>query len=148
MKFEALDGKYKHTYIVDVTENYITLRVRDWCGRVVSNEIYKRTDATVFGLLVTGDPGIAGMPLAIERAIFNDPATVVIWNDGTKTVVKCQDGDEYDPEKGLALCCMKKMFGNKGKFNDVMRELVPEPEPEPNSFIELLNRYVQAHKEG
>lgn len=64
----------------------------------------------------------------IERVICNDPATVVIWSDGTKTVVKCQDGDEYDPEKGLALCVAKKYFGNTGKYNDVFRQLLPLPE--------------------
>lgn len=25
----------------------------------------------------------------IKKVIFNDPATIVLWNDGTKTVVKC-----------------------------------------------------------
>ena len=39
----------------------------------------------------------------IKNVIFNDPATIVFWEDGTKTVVKCQDGDEFDPEKGLAM---------------------------------------------
>ena len=39
----------------------------------------------------------------IEKVIFNDPATVVFWKDGTKTIVKCQEGAEFDPEKGLAM---------------------------------------------
>lgn len=64
----------------------------------------------------------------IVRVIFNDPATIVIWNDGTKTVVKCQEGDTYDAEKGLALCISKKYFGNKGNFNEVFKKWVPAPE--------------------
>ena len=44
----------------------------------------------------------------IKNVIFNDPATIVFWKDGTKTVVKCQDGDEFDPEKGLAMAIAKK----------------------------------------
>ncbi len=63
---------------------------------------------------------------AIERVIFNDPATIVIWSDKTKTVVKCQPGDAYDPEKGLALCISKKFFGNKGNFNEVFKKWIPE----------------------
>lgn len=39
----------------------------------------------------------------IEKVIFNDPATIVFWKDGTKTIVKCQEGAEFDPEKGLAM---------------------------------------------
>ena len=45
-----------------------------------------------------------------DKLILNPPATIVIWNDGTKTVVKCTDGDSYDPEKGVAICFMKKHF--------------------------------------
>lgn len=47
----------------------------------------------------------------IEDVIFNDPATIVFWKDGTKTVVKAQ-GEAFDPEKGLAMAFSKKMFGN------------------------------------
>lgn len=62
----------------------------------------------------------------IERVIFNDPATIVIWSDKTKTIVKCQGGDIYDAEKGLALCISKKFFGNKGNFNEVFKSWIPE----------------------
>lgn len=56
-----------------------------------------------------------------EKIIFNKPATIVIWKDGSKTVVKCQKGDKYNPEKGLALCFMKKALGNKGNFNNILK---------------------------
>lgn len=46
------------------------------------------------------------------KIIFNDPATVVFWSDKTKTVVKAMPGDIYDPEKGVAMCFMKRMLGN------------------------------------
>ena len=39
----------------------------------------------------------------IKKVIFNDPATIVFWKDGTKTVVKRQEGAEFDYEKGLAM---------------------------------------------
>ena len=55
-------------------------------------------------------------PFAIEKVIFNDPATIVIWADGTKTVVKTQNGEEYDPEKGLAMAITKKALGNKRDY--------------------------------
>ena len=47
----------------------------------------------------------------IKKVIFNNPATIVLWSDGTKTIVKCQDGDIYDKEKGLALAICKKAIG-------------------------------------
>lgn len=60
----------------------------------------------------------------VEKVIFNDKTTIVFWNDHTKTVVKCQDGDTFSEEAGIALCFMKKMLGNKGNYNKVLREVL------------------------
>lgn len=60
--------------------------------------------------------------LDIERVIFNDPATIVFWNDGTKTVVKCAEGDEFDPEKGIAMCISKKIFGNQRSYYNKIKK--------------------------
>ena len=65
----------------------------------------------------------------IKNVIFNDPATIVFWEDGTKTVVKCQDGDEFDPEKGLAMAIAKKAYGNKGSYCNKMKKWLPNEEP-------------------
>lgn len=61
----------------------------------------------------------------IDRVIFNDPATIVFWKDGTKTVVKCQENDTYSPESGLAIAFAKKALGNKGSFNEVFKKYIP-----------------------
>ena len=62
----------------------------------------------------------------IKDVIFNDPATIVIWKDGSKTVVKCQKetGDTYNKELGLAMCIIKKCCGNKGNYNDVFNKWI------------------------
>ena len=65
----------------------------------------------------------------IKNVIFNDPATIVFWEDGTKTVVKCQDCDEFDPEKGLAMAIVKKAYGNKGSYCNKMKKWLPKEEP-------------------
>lgn len=67
---------------------------------------------------------------SIKNVYFNPPATVVLWDDGTKTVVKCQDGDTYSRETGLALCMAKKAMGNNGKFNDIFKKWIPEEKKE------------------
>ena len=58
----------------------------------------------------------------IEKVIFNNPATIVYWHDGTKTVVKAQNGEPFDKEKGLAMAFMKKVCGNKGNYNEIFKE--------------------------
>lgn len=60
----------------------------------------------------------------IEKVIFNDPATIVFWADGTKTVVKTQGDDKFDPEKGLAMAISKKYFGNNGFYCDVFKKFL------------------------
>lgn len=65
--------------------------------------------------------------LNIKKVIFNDPATIVLWMDGTKTVVKCTEGDTYDKEKGLALCIIKKLCNNDSKdFHNIFKTFIKE----------------------
>lgn len=52
-----------------------------------------------------------------EKGVFT-----VKWTDDTVTMVTCQPGDDWDDEKALAMCFMKKALDNKGAFNDVMRD--------------------------
>lgn len=61
----------------------------------------------------------------IKNVIFNDPATIVLWNDGTKTVVKRGKNDTYDPEKGLAMAISKKALGNQGNYYDIFKKWLP-----------------------
>lgn len=67
-----------------------------------------------------------GAKNAIVDVIFNDPATVVVWADGVKTVVRCQKGDVYDKRTGLLLCIAKRSFGNGGVYNDILDKYAPE----------------------
>lgn len=73
----------------------------------------------------------------IKNVIFNDPATIVFWSDGTKTVVKCGENDIYDPEKGLAMAVAKKYLGtNKSHSNymDEFKKWLPKDEWHPDPF--------------
>lgn len=61
----------------------------------------------------------------IKNVIFSNPATIVIWADGSKTVVKAKNED-YDPEKGLAMAIAKKFLGNEGWYYDIFKKWLPE----------------------
>lgn len=58
----------------------------------------------------------------IKKVIFNNPATIVYWADGTKTVVKAQKGDMFDPEKGLTMAFTKKALGNEGSYYNTIKK--------------------------
>lgn len=69
---------------------------------------------------------VSRSPIDIVDVIFHDPATIVFWSDSTKTVVKCQPGDKFDPEKGLAMAIAKKMMGNTGSYCNVFKKWIKE----------------------
>lgn len=64
----------------------------------------------------------------IQKVIFNAPATIVFWKDGTKTVVQAQKGDKFDPEKGLAMAIAKRALSDKGNYYNVFRKYLPKSE--------------------
>lgn len=66
----------------------------------------------------------------IKDIIFNGPATIVFWKDGTKTVVKAQEGEIVDYEKGMAMAIAKRMLGNKGSYYDTFTKYLPKEEAE------------------
>lgn len=102
-------------------------------------------------------------PFAIKNVIFNPPATIVFWEDGTKTVVKAGEHDEFDPEKGLAMAISKKALGNKGSYFNEFKKWCGKYDVEPlypnvisNVFDDIkvtkeawhtyLKKYIELHK--
>ena len=79
----------------------------------------------------------------IKNVKFNGPATIVFWTDGTKTVVKCQDGDDYSEEVGLAMCIVKKAFGNTSKYNDIFKKWCPSYDSETDDDEYFSEAYKQ-----
>ena len=122
-------------YIDSDRPNVITLKMKD-------NNTMKKQLNSIFGLdSITRycDSDVTATRIAynnmykntqissITNVIFNDPATIVFWNDGTKTVVKAVN-EPFDLEKGLAMAIAKKYFGNEGNYYDIFREWLPEKE--------------------
>lgn len=61
--------------------------------------------------------------LQVRNVIFNPPATIVFWEDGMKTVVKCSKDDTYDPERGFELAFLKRILGG-GALRRMIRDWV------------------------
>lgn len=95
---------------------------------------------------------IEGPSIAVKHILINGDYTTVVWKDGTSTVVKRTDGDEYDEEKAIMYAILKKLFGNNGsamrKYIDGLKEktIVKEPKKKSSKLQELL--YVnKLHRE-
>lgn len=81
---------------------------RDGNWRIRSGALYPRCEGK--------KTASATNTAAIKNVIFDPPATIVYWSDGSKTVVKCSEKDVFDPEKGLAMAIAKRCGGNKGSY--------------------------------
>jgi len=106
------------------TGNAIKLNAGSWFAQVGDN-IFPLSGVEKFefsGDFIDNTPKINSED--IVEVIFNDPATIIKWKDGSKTIIKCQPGDKYDKEAGLALAICKKVFGNKGNYNEVFKKWV------------------------
>lgn len=80
--------------------------------------------------------------VSIRKVIFSNPATIVLWSDCTKTVVKCGPDDIFDKEKGLAMAIVKKMAGNDSRFHKVFKKWC-----KPDETNEDALAYTKAFKE-
>ena len=67
-----------------------------------------------------------------SKVIFNPPATIVIFNDGTKIISKCDKEDKFSKETGFLMCMLKKVYGNT-KSHKMLEEFVYSTEKKVES---------------
>ena len=112
--FRPLNRYHKPIWRVDDNTYQLVNGVKT--GDVIMEKVLS-TDFSIRDVLKT-DPAFG-----IVDVIFNGPATIVKWTDGTKTVVKCRD-EAFDKEKGLAMAICKKVMGNKGNYYNVIKKVL------------------------
>lgn len=119
----AIDCIYIH-YVRDIVPTKIILKRRN---------TLKNTINSVYGLN-SALRDVRNKQDLIKDVIFNNPATIVYWVDGTKTVVKAHN-EKFDPEKGLAMAICKRFLGSNksgSNFNNIFKKWLPE-QKESNS---------------
>lgn len=85
----------------------------------------------------------------IKDVIYNKPATIIRWTDGTKTVVKCADDEPYDKEKGFAMAFMKKVLGNEGRYYETVKKFVPMDEKPQEIYADMMEEaYQEGYRKG
>lgn len=57
----------------------------------------------------------------IENVIFNDPATIVTFKDGSKVCVKACKNDTFSKETGLIYAIVKRLYANDRDENGYMK---------------------------
>lgn len=114
------------------TTGYIYLDTDEVVDRAIVSSAVKQTLNKCFGTPIK--PFIP----EIKKVHFNNPATVVLWSDGTKTIVRCGDNDIFDPEKGLAIAIAKKSLGNQGNYYNEFKKWLPEEKTDADDTNDIL----------
>lgn len=76
---------------------------------------HPRHDQSTINLRTISEP-------VIKEVLSNGPATIIFWNDGTKTIVKREIDDEDDLYDAVANALAKKAFGSTSKFHKIVNE--------------------------
>lgn len=115
------NGRVIHQYIdTDISKNTF-----DKCGYTAA-ELINAVESINRRMKYSEHLKKDEMLCKIKKVIFNNPATIVIWANGDKTVVKC-DGEKFDPEKGLAMAITKYLLGNNhGYYYDIFDKWLPK----------------------
>jgi hypothetical protein len=58
----------------------------------------------------------------VESVIFNNPYTIVNWEDGTKTIVRCAEDEKFVEEVGFLAALGKKVFGTRGAYLKIVED--------------------------
>lgn len=137
--YNSLTDVQEITY--DHAIDYLSEYQRAQQTEELRKDLKQRLNA-IFGAYLFDDQGNTTYTV-IQKVIFNDPATIVFWTDGTKTVVKCAN-EKFDPEKGLVMAIAKKALGNEGNYYNQLKKWLPEEEKCPTvtvpGFQEALER--------
>lgn len=57
----------------------------------------------------------------VKEVFFNNNKTVVVWDNGEKTVVGCGEGDTFDPYAGFCAAVVKHVFGSTGEAKRILK---------------------------
>ena len=107
-------------------DNLYYQKVKKLAKTLVDNTLYNKEIVVKSGLPYTFevpigfDRGFVNVPF-IDKVVYNDPATIVFWTDGSKTVVKTHE-EAFSKEHGLAMAIAKKYFGTRAKFKKAVKE--------------------------
>ena len=106
--FKSMDGEMTYKELVNASKTAL-------------NSVYGLTAANLADY-----PTLMTSPL-IKRVIFSDRKTIILWNDGSKTIVSCAEGEQLDPYMGFCAAFTKGFFGSKHKVEKIVKNADYQP---------------------
>lgn len=116
---DVIDAIFKAKEEEEKTHNLFGIPYREINGDIVfSRKDYLRLIKTIYRLTTANKPTLP----AIRNVFYDGKTTVVMWDDNTKTIVNCQEDDAPNMEHGISMAIVKKAYGNKSGYNDVIND--------------------------
>ena len=122
-KKEVLIGNLKNGY------SYVTLKEAEEIHMKKNRELIEDFQNTLTKTFLYSEHNnimLRNKSIEITKVIFNNPATIVFWSDGNKTIVKCGSDEAFDEEKGLAMAISKRVLGNNGNYYNEFKKWLPK----------------------
>lgn len=128
--FEAMRSEFRAEGFTCNDDSEYVLDKRENVSYSATFEVKPSEDVLEFFKMALGDSGQskrskyrASLP---KKVIVSGPCVICIWQDGTKTISRCHDGDEMDVRTGVMLCAIKKWMPGGSYWPDVMDDVEVE----------------------
>lgn len=137
VKFRGNEKIYSYVTQLPLIEGgwyYISSRNRKYETPVYVVKFQKLNVTDYRSLVEITKANIIGGPKreasVIDRVWYNEKKGVVTvkWTNGSKTTVHCDTKDTFDLEKAIAMCFVKKLYDNRGYYNDHLRAAIENAE--------------------
>lgn len=96
----------------NISSSISTANVSDCCG--YKTKTYTYDELLIPSAMKKYEPEF--ITLDVDRIVFNDPATIVFWADGTKTIVKRSPKEKPNKYNAFCAAVTKRIFGNNSQI--------------------------------
>jgi len=92
---------------------------------IISRRERKQQEAAAIRAQANQTPSVPAIlrRFGITKIVYNTPATIVYFNDGTKEVVKISATDTFDYKTGVLMCLLKKLTSSEDNYKLLKKNL-------------------------
>ena len=98
-----VDEQGKKFSEVTLTDNMMTVLIQEGFKKVLTEQLFKNR-------------------MGILKVVFNNPMTIVWFDDDTKVTVKVSKDDTFSEEAGVAMAVIKKYFNGRSNFKKFLEQ--------------------------
>ena len=116
-----VDEQGKKFSEITLADNEMTVLIQEGFKKVLTEQLFKNR-------------------MGILKVVFNNPMTIVWFDDGTKVAVKVSKDDTFSEEVGVAMAVIKKYFNGRSNFKKFLEQWSHQTDDE------LMDEYLAYDK--